>query len=212
MTYILREHVQLVGKEIYGYVNLGDGPGETTATHAMVVMCNSLLSAWKIPVGYFLIGNKFTGAQRAELVLKVLEKIKETGAIITNIVCDNPKTNHTMVKCLGASIDPEDLKPFLLLKNVDGSNIYVILDPPHVLKLTRNTLGDYKVLIDGEGGRVEWRYIENLHELQKEARIHLANKIRKPHIEFRKNPMNVRKGSIIFHFYIHKAFFYSSTV
>jgi hypothetical protein len=53
-------HVQLVGKEIYGYVNLGDGPGETTATHAMAVMCNSLLSAWKVPVGYFLIGNKFT--------------------------------------------------------------------------------------------------------------------------------------------------------
>ena len=184
-----------------GYVDLGDGPGDTPATHGMVLLCTSLLQGWKIPVCYFLIGNKFSGIQRAELVLKVLERLKETGAIITNIVCDNPKSNHAMVRHLGASLNPDDIKPYLTLKNVDGSLIYVILDPPHVLKLTRNTLGDYKVLIDGEGGRVEWRYIEDLHKLQTESQIHLANKIRKPHIEFRKNPMNVRKGFIILKFF-----------
>ena len=80
-----REHVQVCGQKIYGYTDLGDGPGKDLAAHALVFMATGVAASWKIPVGHSLSGKK-----RAELTLSVIEKIKETGAIITNLTCDNP--------------------------------------------------------------------------------------------------------------------------
>ena len=188
----IREHVQLLGNNLYGHEDQGEGPGPQVATHAMVIMCTNVFEAWKIPLSYFLIGNSFSGMQRAKLVDEAIMRLKETGAIITNIVCDNTAVNITMLKILGADISHENLNPVLSIKNVDGSQIYAYMDPPHLLKLTRNTLGDYKVLIDGEGRKIEWTYIMNLHRLQQETQIHLCNKLKKPHVAFRKNPMSVK--------------------
>ena len=137
----IREHIEVKGSSVYGYVDIGEGPGKTPVTHAMVLLCTSLMSSWKIPIAFFLIGNSFSGKERADLVSTAIEKLKESGAYITNIVCDNPKVNHSMIKHLGAKLDPEDVNPTLNVKNIDGSDIHVLLDPTHLLKLTRNTLG-----------------------------------------------------------------------
>lgn len=52
--------------------------------------------------------------------------------------------------------------------------------------------GNYRVLIDGEGRCIKWSHLENLHKLQTETQMHLANKLRKPHINFKRNIMSVR--------------------
>ena len=60
------------------------------------------------------------------------------------------------------------------------------MDPPHLIKLTRNTLGDLGVLIDRDGNQVKWEYIKHLHTLQKKEGLHLANKLTPEHIEYKK--------------------------
>ena len=66
------------------------------------------------------------------------------------------------------------------------------MDPPHLIKLTRNTLGDLGILIDGMGNPVKWEYIRHLHTLQKSEKLHLGNKITLEQIDYKKNKMKVR--------------------
>ena len=96
-----------------------------------------------------------------------------------------------MLRELGTNLNPDRLKPTLDIINNEGDRVLAILDPPHLLKLTRNTLGDNKILINSEGQPIKWAFVERLHDLQVRHGIHLANKVRKKHIDFAKNRMNV---------------------
>ena len=188
----IREHIQVVGTKVHGYVDLEDGPVERKATDAMVILCTTLNSDIKLPIGFFLIDKKLSGLDRAELMKKAIELVNNTGAVITNIACDNPKVNLSMLKQLGAVLDPDNLNPKLSIKNVLGLFILAMPDSPHLIKLTRNTLGDWGLLIDGEGNSVRWEYIVHLHKLQCETGVHFANKLRKPHVEYKKNKQKVK--------------------
>ena len=53
-----------------------------------------------------------------------------------------------------------------------------------MLKLVRNTVGDKKFIVDGDGNIVKWDYIKQLQELQASAGLHLGNKIRVSHINY----------------------------
>ena len=120
-----------------------------------------------------------------------VSRINRTGAVLTNIVCDNPPVNHAMLKSLGASLDPDNLNPTTRLINVSGKKIYAFLDPPHLIKLTRNALGDYKTLLNSDGHKIHWHFIERLHSLQNQEGHHLANKLNTNHVEYHKNKMKV---------------------
>lgn len=53
-----------------------------------------------------------------------------------------------------------------------------------MLKLIRNAFGKKKLMIDGEGNKIKWEYIEKLEQLQNSEGLHLGNKQRKAHIFF----------------------------
>jgi len=66
------------------------------------------------------------------------------------------------------------------------------MDPAHMLKLIRNTLGDYGILYDENGEKIQWQYFNDLVKLQEEGSVHLATKIRQRHIFYWKEKMKVR--------------------
>ena len=70
------------------------------------------------------------------------------------------------------------------------SALVIRVDPPHMLKLGRNALAEISVFIDGDGGRIEWIYIERLHALQTEVGLKFANKLSESHLNFKRNKMN----------------------
>ncbi|XP_011313381.1 uncharacterized protein [Fopius arisanus] len=70
-------------------------------------------------------------------------------------------------------------------------NVHVVVDPAHDLKNVRNTLGDWKVLLDDEHNKIEWSYIEALALLQQDEGLRLGNKLRSTHIEYQKMKMKV---------------------
>ena len=76
-----------------------------------------------------------------------------------------------------------DPKVSLDLRNTLNIPILVIFDVCHLLKLLRNTLGDYKTLLDDESNQIKWNYIEKLHETQSSEGLHAANKLRAGHID-----------------------------
>lgn len=66
-----------------------------------------------------------------------------------------------------------------------------------MLKLVRNTLGD-KTFLSSEIGRISWNYFQSLVELQENEGMHLGNKVRGAHINYRKQVMKVRLASQLF--------------
>ena len=86
------------------------------------------------------------------------------------------------------------------LDEIDGSfvheaynyTIYFIADPVHVLKLARNSLGELKVFNDSCGRKIEWKFIELLHNEQQKIGLKFGNSLSTRHIEYKKNKMNVK--------------------
>ena len=90
-------------------------------------------------------------SERASLLELCIERINITGAVVTNTVCDNPTVNISMLRNLGAIFSKSSPNPTLNLVNVLGKAILAYLDPPHCIKLTRNTFGDSGLLLDDNG-------------------------------------------------------------
>ncbi len=54
-------------------------------------------------------------------------------------------------------------------------DVFVILDPCHMLKLARNALADMGSFIDGDGNVIRWKHIEELQNIQEQEGLNLAN-------------------------------------
>lgn len=89
--------------------------------------------------------------------------------------------------------------------------ISIFLDPAHMLKLVRNTIGDWGMLYDAEDNPIEWKYFKNLVTLQENNKIHLATKIRQRHINYFKEKMKVRLAAQVFSFSVADAILYCKT-
>ena len=46
---------------------------------------------------------------------------------------------------------------------------------------------------DGENNKIEWRFISQLHDVQKEVGLKFGNKLSAKHIEYTRNKMNVNE-------------------
>lgn len=66
-----------------------------------------------------------------------------------------------------------------------------------MLKLVRNCLGDFRTII-AEDGEVSWKYFEELHSIQENEGLHLANKLRNKYLNYRKQKMKVRLAAQLF--------------
>lgn len=64
-----------------------------------------------------------------------------------------------------------------------------------MLKLVRNTLGDWGVLTDSDSNEIKWHYLLQLNLLQKKQQLHLGNKLTNAHIDYSKQNMKVKLAS-----------------
>lgn len=91
---------------------------------------------------------------------------------------------------LGASFDKNNFRP-AIHNPIDGSEIKIILDPCHMLKLVRNSLQEKAVLYDNEKRKIEWQYFVRL-VLYREKKGLITHKMNQQHIECGANRMKVR--------------------
>lgn len=69
--------------------------------------------------------------------------------------------------------------------------IFVLMDPVHMMKLIRNQLESQEVLTSPTGLPIKWCHIKQLHKLQTENQLRLGNKITNSHIYFKNQKMKV---------------------
>ena len=175
-----------------GYVDIGSeivDDNMPPATDVLAVMCVGVNNHFKILLGYFFICG-LSGQEKANLVQITLQKIHETGARGLSLTCDGPSAHFSMIKELGANLDPENMRPFFNHPSDSTLRVYIFLDAVHMLKLVRNTLGSEKVLFSSSGP-ICWRFIEELQNLQEREGLKAGTKLSKRHILWDKNKMKV---------------------
>lgn len=171
------------------------------AKKSIIFMLFGINKYFQFPVGYHFV-DALNSDDLAQLLKEVITKITECGARVANLVFDGAKTNLAMCKLLGANLDisVQNFKPYIE-NPYDHSIIYLILDPSHMEKLMRNLLGNHKVLFDGDGNKVEWRYFVDLLNISQNSNgltILKTHKLTRKHIEFGRNIMNVRLAAETF--------------
>ena len=119
---------------IEGFENFGDlDQSKYMATHELVFMVRGLSSKWKQPVRYFLSSGPITGKMLQSLIRSCIDKLAKIGLSLNALICDQGSNNRQFIESLEkVTCD----KPFI---TVGHKNIYVIYDPPHLLKMCAPT-------------------------------------------------------------------------
>ena len=179
-----------------GYVNYGPGivvPDEDiVAKEALVFMLVSFRGHWKYPVGYVL-DDKINAKDLNCLLSRIIDLCAMNDIKIRCVTSDGTSVNFNAMKLFGCEFGKT-------LDKINGSftheaydyKIYFTPDPPHMLKLTRNALGDLRVFMDYQNRSIEWRFITSLHAEQTKEGLKFANKLSNSHINFHRNKMNVQ--------------------
>ncbi len=191
----IRKKIEWSGKRFIGCVDIGTGaePDDLTppATEALVIMVVAIDNCWKISIGYFLIAH-LNADEKVSILNNAFYKLFKVGVIVANVTCDGLAANFSTLSKLGANFDPSSFCCTFPNPANPSHKVTVMLDACHLLKLARNTLSDYKVLIDPDGQRIEWRFVENLHKVQQKEGLRAANKLKNDHIAFHKQKMKVK--------------------
>lgn len=192
----IRQLIQWDGNKYHGYIDLGtelegDGDERPAAKNVLVFMAVALNSHWKVPLGYFLI-QSLNGIERANLLKTCLKLLDETGAECRSITFDGASVNISMCSSLGASYDYfGNFTPWFLHPN-SMEKVYTLWDACHMVKLIRNCFADKRILYDGEGRKIDWKFIEMLCEIQNTEGLHAATKLSSKHVDFHNEKMKVK--------------------
>lgn len=188
----IRQHAQWCDKSktIIGYPTYGRiASSDDLANQAIVFMLVGVNERLQSAIAYHFLAS-LNGSQRSELLKEVITSITECGIRVLNVTSDGLRANQTMCEHLGANMNMSSatFQPFICLSD---QKTYILKDPPHMIKLVRNTFGKKQVIFDGQGGEIKWTYIEKLVEYGKSRDFNLVHKLNQKHIQWKRNIMKV---------------------
>lgn len=186
----IRKHVQYLHpkRKFAGFINFGSlHHGEEplpVASHAIVIMLNALNMKLTLPIAFFFITD-LIAEEKAILIASIVKTITDIGIRVMSLTSDGLASNPAAYEILGANSDGN---PYFHNPDTE-ERIYIFYDPPHMLKLVRNCLGDKKILRDKFNRPIDWKFIERLYRSKTSDLA--SHKLTKKHIDFESNKMNV---------------------
>ena len=164
------------GKDIVeGFEDFGQlGQTRYIANHAIAFMVRGLASKWKQPVGYFLSSGPIKATILQSLTKMCISKLEATGLNVVALICDQGSNNRSFLQHME---HVSATQPYI---RHNDKNIFVLYDPPHLLKNIRNNLkkGDFYV----DRRLVSWHHIVDFYRFDKGHEIRLAPKLTDKHI------------------------------
>lgn len=153
-------------------------------------MLVALNANWKVPIGYFLISS-LNGKERANILVNCLKLFAETGIHVNSLTFDGASVNVTMCTELGANFTlGQNFKPYFI-NPANKEKVFCFFDPCHMLKLVRNAMAHLSILYSN-GKKILFDDIRLLQKKQDEEGLKAGTKLKKNHIYFHNNKMNVK--------------------
>lgn len=112
---------------------------------------------------------------QTELINTALILTAEKHLRVCSISCDGCAANISTLGLLGITVKPGGNSPGQ--HRVLKTNLYVSLDICHMLKLSRNALGNMGSFIDKDGKKISWQTIHNLSQFQENIGLRIENKV-----------------------------------
>lgn len=125
-------------QRISGFEDMGElGRSNKYANHALVFMLRGLTKTWKQVVAYYFVTSTVSSDNLKIILKTVICQIQAIGLNVMATVCDQGTTQREALKELcGENIT----NPCPYTFTINGRNIAVVFDVPHLLKCTRNAL------------------------------------------------------------------------
>ena len=130
---------------------------------------------------------ELTADERVEITRKVVDFVSKLGVHIAALTFDELPANVSMCNALNADVF-NDISSFT--HPSCGYNIFIFFDAAHMLKLVRNAFALKKILYDGQGCVINFKFIENVEKLQESGGFHLRNKLNQKHVKWYKNKIS----------------------
>ena len=185
-------HYNVSKDRIDGFVNMDCGGSQEISKQALVFMATGLVSNWKQPIGFFLVKTTASAHVLKTLLSECLTRLFDIGLCVKSVIFDQGASNQKLVKLLDVTVET----PFFC----HGDNkVFVLFDPPHLLKSVRNNLKNHDFLLDDKV--ISWKYIEKVYEIEssKPNMLRLAPSLTKQHIELPAfSKMKVKRAAQIF--------------
>lgn len=198
----LRKHLQCNGSSTVGYVDFG-GVIETDkrqmANEALNIMFVGMNVAVKQPLGYFLI-NGVGSRQLNSLIAIGRQLVYDCGIVSATVAYDGLSSNFGMSKTLGCDwTDPYDIQSEMLFNDLPFKT-WAVPDMPHMIKLWRNTFHDFGGFLSGSDSnkKIEWKFVKSLFDYQSKLHLHMGNKLRKLHVNYKNQIMKVYLATQLF--------------
>lgn len=178
-------------KKFYGFIDYGRYALDEhlpPASNAIVFMLNGINISFNLPVAHYFI-TTLDKSEKMFLVLTLIKALTDIDVSIVMVSYDGLPTNISAMELLGASFDLQNMKPYII-NPIDQSKIFIMMDPPHMLKLMRNYIGSCKQIKDSAGRSIEWKFYEHL-EMLRQSNEFVTHKITRKHIDYEDRKMKV---------------------
>lgn len=189
----IKKKIDWDGKQLHGFIDMGvkvekiaDNDSLPFATQVLLFMF------FKIPIAFYLI-KSLNGIEKANLLNNILRVLYEKEINVISVTFDGAASNIAMSEILGAKlkqINVESIVPYFYHPINKDKRIYIFYDPCHVLKFVRNAISKENI-VNKDGNIISWYYLKELVELQDVQKLHVANKIRRRHVNFYNEKMKV---------------------
>lgn len=135
-----------------GLIDFGEGEMQSLdvsdkANHALVFMYQPLAEKYTQCIGVFASRGPVLGTTIASLVIKAISLLEKIGAKVHGIVSDGAAPNRKFWSEMGISGDKDNLRNYFPHPTIDGRNIYVFSDTPHIIKTIRNRLYKFNLQV-----------------------------------------------------------------
>ncbi len=171
----LREQCQYDASQdqVIGVKRKPDGTYYYPAT-ALVLMVTGLKAKWSQTLAFFFTKNAMPSGDLLEIVTTAIKKLDSSNVTVLNVTCDQGSNNWALTNLLGAN--PE--KPYF---DFCGRKIFIMPDPPHLIKSCRNSLYQHNILTPD--GLASWTHLKAFYHQDKLGALRMAKKLTDEHLD-----------------------------
>lgn len=174
---------------IDGFHNTGNDRKNVFADHAMVFMARGIRRKWKQPIAYYFVNNGMDARTLASKIKEIIRRLREIGLRVIATVSDQASSNTAAINLLMQETNRECFQENKENRSlgfcIDGEEVIVLYDPPHLLKCVRNNLlsSNAKFIWNKREQTASWNHVIELYELDVgDHDTRMLNKLTDAHI------------------------------